>query len=123
MPDALVSGVIIGLFALAGGAVGSYPAAAQIAKVAVIHAPTSAYGQGQPPGGAPPCRAVSRRGEEARANVRHGPEPRGGPAAWSALFPRWSLCPLLPDAAGRDRSTSLWFALQPSRRSSSCSRR
>jgi hypothetical protein len=42
MRDALVSGVIVGLFALAGGAAGSYLAAAQIAKVAVAHAPTSA---------------------------------------------------------------------------------
>ena len=42
MRDALVSGVIVGLFALAGGAAGSYLAAAQIAKTAVAHAPTSA---------------------------------------------------------------------------------
>ena len=41
MRDALVSGVIVGLFALAGGAAGSY-LAAQIAKTAVAHAPTSA---------------------------------------------------------------------------------
>ena len=42
MRDTLVSGVIAGLFALAGGAAGSYLAATQIAKAAVAHAPTSA---------------------------------------------------------------------------------
>ena len=42
MRDALVSGVIVGLFALAGGAGGSYLATAQIARAAVARAPTSA---------------------------------------------------------------------------------
>lgn len=42
MRDALVTGVIVGLFALAGSAAGGYLVAAQIARAATAPAPRSA---------------------------------------------------------------------------------